>query len=278
MIRPVTLLCASAFAFSGFHLYQTKHRAQEVDRAIVRTMGEVTRAHNHAVLLRAEYALLNDPTRLQDLAEQYLTLRPTAPGQFVAMADLASRLPPVGPAPDANPDATPTDSPDAAPLVARAAPDATPTPDAVPAPPAASPPPAPAVVAEAPRAQPQAMPQPQPAPAPHREPRPQVVIAANPPAPPRPVAPVRPPVPHREAPAPTPLHPTPLHPQPVRASVHVAPRPPVVVAQRPRADVPPPPVRARYEPPPGYAGAPVRPMGGSVLGMAYTGFPSGGGR
>jgi hypothetical protein len=269
MIRPATFLCASLFVFSGFHLYQTKHRAQEVDRSIVRTMREVAKAHDHAVLLRAEYALLNDPTRLQELAQQYLALRPTAPGQFVAMADLASRLPPVGPSPNEAPAAPPP----AEPLIASATP--------APAPAQA---PAPAAVAEAP-------PQ-RPAPAHVAAPRPApVVVAANPPmqALVRAVAPARPP--HREAPsqlAPTPLHPAAPH---ARSPAYVAPayaaRQPAVVARQQQPYAPPAPVRARYEPPtysgtpfeaPRYANSPARPMGGSMLGMAYTGYQSGGGR
>ncbi len=280
MIRPLTLLCASAFVFSGFHLYQTKHRAQETDRAIVRTMKDVARAHDHAVLLRAEYALLNDPTRLQDLAQQYLALRPTAPTQFVAMADIASRLPAVGPSPNAAP---PVELPPvAAPAIADI-----PMASATPAPLAA-----PAMVAEAPPrpAVPHAAPvhvaaahpvEARPVEARPVEARPAgVEVAANRPleGAVRSVALVRP-LPRRSEPAPAP---TPLHAAatPVRQLPYVAPfRPAAQEPSRAPAYARPAPVQARYTPPsysgtpfaePRYAAAPARPIGGSVLGMAYT--------
>jgi hypothetical protein len=293
MIRPLTLICASAFAFSGFHLYQTKHRAQETDRAIVQTMKEVTRTHNHAVLLRAEYALLNDPTRLQDLAQQYLALRPTAPTQFVAMADLASRLPPVGPSPNEAPSAAPAELPAPADMpIASAVP-----PAAAPQAPAAAPAPAPVVVAEAPppaavhhvAAHPAAA---HPAP---------VVVAANPPIGSvlRSVSLIRP-EPRRDAP--TPLHPDAAHGRqlpyapPARLAVREPPRAPAYARPAPVEARYTAPAQPRYAAPdqgryaaPTYSGtpfaepryaAPVRPMVGSVLGMAHNAgaYPAGLGR
>ncbi len=48
-------------------------------------------------MLRAEFALLNDPSRLQELASAHLPgLATLQPGQFTTMADLDRRLPPVG--------------------------------------------------------------------------------------------------------------------------------------------------------------------------------------
>jgi hypothetical protein len=46
-------------------------------------------------VLQAEWALQNDPERLQDLADRFLALRPLAPGQFVTVADIDHRLPPI---------------------------------------------------------------------------------------------------------------------------------------------------------------------------------------
>lgn len=280
MIRPLTFLCASAFVFSGFHLYQTKHLAQVADRQIVQTMRDVAKAQSHAVLLRAEYALLNDPGRLQDLAQQYLApLRPTAPPQFVAMADLASRLPPIGPAPGTTPPAAaPLDGPPAADIpIANATP-----------PPAA----APVVVAEAathPATLHPAAAHPAPAhPAAARTVavRPAaVVVAANPPmdAVVRSVSMVRP-APRRSEPAAT--APTPLHTAAVRQLPYVVPGRQAASPAAGYAQAAP--VQAHYAPPnysgtpfaePRYA-APARPMGGSVLGMAHSmgGYPPGVGR
>jgi hypothetical protein len=93
MIRPFTSLCLVAAFGSGMYLYAEKHRAELLDRQIARVMHETEAARQRAGLLRADWALLNDPTRLQDMADKYLALKPMAPGQFVQLADLSNHLP-----------------------------------------------------------------------------------------------------------------------------------------------------------------------------------------
>jgi hypothetical protein len=114
MIRPLTCITLVMAACSGLYLYQTKERTQLVDRDIARTLKAADATWQRAGVLRAEYALLNDPSRLADLATQYLpALQTTAPGQFSTWADLDHRLPAVGP-PPAPPEPTPTTEPVAA--------------------------------------------------------------------------------------------------------------------------------------------------------------------
>jgi hypothetical protein len=104
MIRPVTCICLLMAAGSGLYLYQSKHQAHMLDREIVRTMKQADAARQRSGLLRAEYALLNDPARLADLAHTLLpNLQDTAPGQFTTFADLDRRLPAIGPPPAATP-------------------------------------------------------------------------------------------------------------------------------------------------------------------------------
>ncbi len=100
MIRPFTLACMVAAAGSGLYLYQTKHQAQMLDREIARASKAADAARERASEKRAEYALLNDPSRLQELASAHLvSLQETAPTQFTTMAEFDRRLPPVGAAP-----------------------------------------------------------------------------------------------------------------------------------------------------------------------------------
>ncbi len=119
MIRPVTLVTFLAFIGSGLYLYQVKHQAQLVDRQIRRIHEATEAARARADVLRAEYALLNDPDRLAELAAEYVSnLKPTQPGQWTSMAEIDRRLPPVGgkaaePAP-LEPDAKPSPVPMAA--------------------------------------------------------------------------------------------------------------------------------------------------------------------
>jgi hypothetical protein len=105
MIRPFTVLCALLASGSGLYLYQTKHQAQLLDRQIEHIRAATQATLTRAGMVRADYALLNDPERLADLTAQYLpNLRPTQPTQWTSMADLDRRLPPVAtPASDVTP-------------------------------------------------------------------------------------------------------------------------------------------------------------------------------
>ena len=94
MIRPFTAICMSAAFASGLFLYQTKHQAQMLDRQIMGVLKQTEAARERIGVMKAEWALLNEPERLAELSQKHLGLRTLAPTQFVAVADLGSRLPP----------------------------------------------------------------------------------------------------------------------------------------------------------------------------------------
>ncbi len=131
MIRPLTSLCLIAACGSGLYLYAEKHRAELLDRDIAHVIRATEAARERTGMLRAEWALLNDPSRLQALSDRFLHLQPMAPSQFVRLADLGAHLPP----PEAPPPAGSTDDDESAPDMA-AAPTA-PAPAPPPPPPAA---------------------------------------------------------------------------------------------------------------------------------------------
>ena len=95
MIRPFTCLCFLLACGSGLYLYQSKHRVQLLDRQIEDTVHATEKLREQTRVLHAEWTLLNDPQRLQTLADQFLTLKTVAPGQFTSMAELDNRLPAV---------------------------------------------------------------------------------------------------------------------------------------------------------------------------------------
>ncbi len=165
MIRPVTAICLLLAGTSGLALYQAKHRAQLLDREIVQTLRATAQAEERVAALRAEWALLNEPERLAELAERHLGLRALTPQQFVALDEIAARLPSPLP-PDAAPSMPDGDEAEEAP----------PPPDAVAAP-VPRPPVPPVVLAQL--ARPVPLPPPAPTPAP-------VHVAARAPVPPRP--------------------------------------------------------------------------------------------
>ena len=114
MIRPVTLLAMLLAAGSGLYLYQVKHQAQLLDEQIGRILKDNDRTRQHTGELVAEYALLNDPARLQELASVHLHLRPTEPAQFTNLAELGHRLPAIGSARPTPPEPVATPTPGAA--------------------------------------------------------------------------------------------------------------------------------------------------------------------
>ena len=94
MIRPFTVLCALLAGASGMYLYAEKHRTTVLDQQISRIAHDTERVRERTAMLRAEWALLNQPERLAALATRFLPqLRPLDPSQFVQMSALDSRLP-----------------------------------------------------------------------------------------------------------------------------------------------------------------------------------------
>ena len=97
MIRPFTFLTMLLAAGSGLYLYQAKQQGRLIDQRIADLDTATATMRQRAEVLRAEYTLLNDPSRLADLVAAHLPdLKPTLPGQWTSMAELDNRLPPVG--------------------------------------------------------------------------------------------------------------------------------------------------------------------------------------
>lgn len=107
MIRPITCVTFLLACGSGLYLYQTKHKVHVLDAQIDQVVHRTQQVREQTRVLHAEWTLLDQPGRLQQLATQFLALQPTKPSQFVAAADLDSRLPPPIP-PQAEEPAAPT--------------------------------------------------------------------------------------------------------------------------------------------------------------------------
>ncbi len=115
MIRPFTCLCMMLAAGSGLYLYQEKHRSQLLDQDIAKVLNAADANRDRMRVLRAEYQLLQDPTRLGELAAQHLALAKTDPKQFVTWATLEKTLPVViAPPPEAERPAAIVETPMAA--------------------------------------------------------------------------------------------------------------------------------------------------------------------
>jgi len=94
MIRPLTCLAFLLACGSSLYVYQTKHRVKLLDDQITQTIRSTDTLREQTRMLSAEWTLLNDPERLRQLANQFLTLQTVSPNQFTSLADLDGRLPP----------------------------------------------------------------------------------------------------------------------------------------------------------------------------------------
>lgn len=94
MIRPITFLCALLAAFSGLFLYTKKHDTLLLDQKITQLVYDTRKVQEQTVMLRTQWALLNQPDRLSALSERFLPqLQTVQPRQFVKMDKLVSALP-----------------------------------------------------------------------------------------------------------------------------------------------------------------------------------------
>jgi len=102
-----------AFALGiGFGLFQLKYQVQGLEQKLGRLNHQILESQEAIHVLKAEWSYLNQPDRIQALAQKYLSLQPLSGGQFRAVddlpmrggADLVAPAPPRQAAPPAKPD------------------------------------------------------------------------------------------------------------------------------------------------------------------------------
>jgi hypothetical protein len=93
MIRPLTGICVALAVVTVLYTYRSKHEVQLLDKQIEKTLHDTETLHEQSRALQAEWTLRENPERLRRFADQYLSLKPLAPGQFTSLADLDSKLP-----------------------------------------------------------------------------------------------------------------------------------------------------------------------------------------
>ncbi len=86
MIRPITIVAFLLACGSGLYLYQSKHEVQLLDRTIEKTVRDTTALREQSRLLAAEWTMLNDPDRLRQFSDTYLSLKSINPAQFTSLA------------------------------------------------------------------------------------------------------------------------------------------------------------------------------------------------
>jgi cell division protein FtsL len=106
MIRIGPLLWLGLIALASIGTFQLKYRVQAQEQELTRVDRQIQHDRDDVQLLRAEWAHLNDPNRLSDLARRHLDLAPVAGVQIVRFDILPTRPAPSDGAEPADPIAT----------------------------------------------------------------------------------------------------------------------------------------------------------------------------
>ena len=96
IVRPFTFLTGLLFALSGAYLFVVKHQSHSLEDQMQHSAAAIRRDEEAIRVLKAQWALEADPSRIAALAAQFTRLQPMKPGQLVTLASLAQRLPPPG--------------------------------------------------------------------------------------------------------------------------------------------------------------------------------------
>jgi hypothetical protein len=91
MIRRSTLLWLLAAILIGCGLYQLKYEVQAKEELLARLNRQIQGEQEAIHVLNAEWAFLNRPDRLGDLAGRHLELNPVTPTQFGRVGAIPER-------------------------------------------------------------------------------------------------------------------------------------------------------------------------------------------
>lgn len=101
-MRVLHILVIAALIFAASAVYKIKFDSTLQAERVAKLRNEIRNERNAIALLRAQWARLESPARIQGLAERHLALRPILSTQFDNFDRLPER-PPVLPAPPADP-------------------------------------------------------------------------------------------------------------------------------------------------------------------------------
>ncbi|HET9715457.1 MAG TPA: hypothetical protein VFP60_04660 [Pseudolabrys sp.] len=88
-MRLVNILVIGALILSAAYVYKIKFDSTLQAERVAKLRGELRKERNAIAILRAEWAKLDTPGRIQRLADRHLSLQPVRPTQF----DTLDRLP-----------------------------------------------------------------------------------------------------------------------------------------------------------------------------------------
>ena len=92
-MRFIHLLVIGALVFAAAYVYRIKMESTERTERVLRLRAQIREERDAIAVLRAEWAKLDSPLRLQGLAERHLPLRPLNANQYDSLKSLPDRPP-----------------------------------------------------------------------------------------------------------------------------------------------------------------------------------------
>ena len=92
-MRIIHLLVIGALVFAAAYVYRIKMESTSRTERVLRLNAEIREQRDAIAVLRAEWARLDAPLRLQGLAERHLGLKPLSATQYDTLKKLPERPP-----------------------------------------------------------------------------------------------------------------------------------------------------------------------------------------
>ena len=102
-MRLLNIFVIGALILAASFVYKIKFDSTLQAERVAKLSGELRRERDAIAILRAEWAKLDTPARIQGLASRHLTLRPILPTQFDSLDRLPERPPAVVQPPPTDP-------------------------------------------------------------------------------------------------------------------------------------------------------------------------------
>lgn len=92
MIGKSTIIWVGLAAIASGNLYQTSYRVQEESDKLAVLNRQIVSEQESIQILKAEWAHLNDPARLEPKVAEYMLLVPVRASQMAALSEVPARL------------------------------------------------------------------------------------------------------------------------------------------------------------------------------------------
>jgi hypothetical protein len=93
-MRWLHLIVVATLVSAAVDVYKIKFESTVQAERVAKLHAEIRRERDAAAALRAQWAQLDNPARIQALAQRHLALRPTDPTQIDSLDHLPERPPP----------------------------------------------------------------------------------------------------------------------------------------------------------------------------------------